>query len=387
MFWAIWAALSLAAGIGLAQRLGAGDKRALFLPGKTTDGHYQIELKCEACHAEPFGSSEGLQKACVGCHGAELEEAQDSHPQTKFTDPRNAARVESLDARLCVTCHSEHQPERTGTMGLSLPTDYCYECHQDIEEERPSHKGMAFDSCASAGCHNFHDNRALYEDFLVKHSGEPPLLSSPLRPSSDGKKCPSDARATLSSATALDECRTCHLRESESWLAGRHGMRVAQGLDPMQPAMARRPMKDEAAHLKLTCASCHVSRDSQSIAAREVDSCLGCHDDQHSRAYKGSAHFELLQLEETGRIARGAGVTCATCHMPRAEDDSGESWVNHNQNANLRPSEKMIRSVCGGCHGLAFSIDALASPALIESNFSGFPTSHVESVDFATARQ
>ena len=44
----------------------------------------------------------------------------------------------------------------------------------------PSHANLGFDSCASAGCHNFHDNRALYEDFLVKHAGEPWLASSPV---------------------------------------------------------------------------------------------------------------------------------------------------------------------------------------------------------------
>ncbi len=389
VLWALWAALSLAAGLGLAKRFQVGEDREVFLPGKTSHGHYQIELKCEACHTEPFGSSEGLQEACESCHSAELDEAQDSHPQTKFTNPRNAERVANLDARLCVTCHSEHQPERTGTMGLSLPEDYCYECHQDIAEERPSHEGLAFDSCANAGCHNFHDNRALYEDFLVKHAGEAPLLASPLRPLGAGKSCPAESRKNLTSDTALDECRDCHNRESQSWLEGRHGMRIAQGLSPMQPGMARLPMKEDAAHLELSCASCHANQGSeaQSLSAVGVDACLGCHNDRHSLAYKSSPHFELLQLEEAGRIARGGGVTCATCHMPRVEDDSGEMWVNHNQNANLRPNEKMIRSACGACHGLAFSIDALADPSLIENNFSGFPTGHVQSVDFAMARQ
>ncbi|MGN2393421.1 NrfA- nitrite reduction protein, partial [Pelomicrobium sp. G1] len=44
--------------------------------------------------------------------------------------------------------------------------------------ERPTHRGLAFDTCASSGCHNFHDNRALYEDFLVKHAAEPDVLEA-----------------------------------------------------------------------------------------------------------------------------------------------------------------------------------------------------------------
>jgi hypothetical protein len=51
--------------------------------------------------------------------------------------------------------------------------------------------------------------------------------------------------------------------------------------------------------------------------------------------------------------------------MPRVEwrdEDSGEKriLVQHNQNETLEPAEKMIRPVCLHCHGLGFSIDALA---------------------------
>jgi hypothetical protein len=80
-------------------------------------------------------------------------------------------------------------------------------------------------------------------------------------------------------------------------------------------------------------------------------------------------------------------VTCATCHLPRGPDDDGNLWVNHNQNDNLRPNEKMIRTACGTCHGLPFAIDALADPKLISRNFSGQPLLHVKSVDFALARE
>ena len=57
--------------------------------------------------------------------------------------------------------------------------DFCVACHsegdQDVRWDRPSHADLAFDTCASAGCHNYHDNRALYEDFLVEHAGGPAL--------------------------------------------------------------------------------------------------------------------------------------------------------------------------------------------------------------------
>jgi len=137
----IWSIGTALAAIGVTMLMfrpdfleGAPIERTVFLPGETTDGHYQIELACDACHGEAFADTEAMQAACVECHGAELKRVDDSHPQRKFTDPRNADRVASLDARWCVTCHQEHRPELTSTMGLSLPGDYCYRCHEKVGE-------------------------------------------------------------------------------------------------------------------------------------------------------------------------------------------------------------------------------------------------------------
>lgn len=40
-----------------------GDDWSMYLVGQTTAGHYQIELVCAACHTEPFGGMESLQKS------------------------------------------------------------------------------------------------------------------------------------------------------------------------------------------------------------------------------------------------------------------------------------------------------------------------------------
>lgn len=367
--------------------------RQLFLPGQTTDGHYQIEVSCVSCHTKEFTAPEDFQAACVKCHGPELDESQDSHPESKFTDPRNADRVAQLDARSCVTCHSEHQPERTGTMGLSLPGDYCHRCHQDIAEERPSHVGLPFDSCASVGCHNFHDNRAIYEDYLVKRAGEPTVLALAVRPTKSSADCPSERRAQRNEPGAVAECAQCHKAEAEAWWASRHGMRLSLELPAMTPGDARLPMKTASESQQLGCGSCHGGdpnapqpQAERSVRWVEIEACLGCHDDQHSRVYKQSRHFELFELEQSKRVAVGSGATCATCHLPRVKDEDGNLRVDHNQNHNLRPVEKQVRTVCGNCHGLAFSLDALADPKLLANNFSGQPSVHVKSVDWALAR-
>ncbi|MCY3624961.1 MAG: NrfA- nitrite reduction protein [Candidatus Dadabacteria bacterium] len=427
IFWGFLISLNLLLAGFFIWRLQTDNQQA-FLPGKATHGHHQIELACEACHI-PF---EGVpQQACIDCHAKELEIANDSHAESVFTDPRSLAELELLNARLCVSCHVEHHPEMVTTMGVTVPDDHCFHCHFDIAEQRPTHTEMDFNTCAAAGCHNYHDNRALYEDFLLQHSDEPGLLATPLVAERDEPEAvgpllssrehdaPTDrevdpallaewagtvhARAGVncsnchvgespgarwSDSLTHEACESCHENEVSGFLAGKHGMRLASGLSPMSPSLARLPMDPEAAQRELGCTSCHGAHEFDTAQAA-VDSCLGCHTDTHSNSYKDSLHFELWQAEASGLGAPGSGVSCATCHLPREthkKSDDKRVLVQHNQNMNLQPNEKMIRGVCMKCHGLPFSIDALADPVLIERNFKGQPSRHVESVDMAVQR-
>jgi hypothetical protein len=420
--------------------------RTLFLIGRTTDGHHQIELACDSCHTSAFGGGEVLQKACMQCHGEALAQANDSHPRSKFTDPRNANRVAILDARYCVTCHREHRPGITLAMGLTLPGDYCFKCHETISKERPSHKDLAFDSCASGGCHNFHDNRALYEDFLAAHLHEVPLKADarvavsdrnadaawverakaaldrvPAVPAASGKPtdpailhdwettlhakagvacvdCHMTKPAGTLAAQWIDKpghasCAGCHAAETAGFVAGRHGMRLAAGLSvpltPMSPAMARLPMRADAHDATLGCVTCHGAHRFD-VRRAAVEACTGCHADEHTRNYAKSAHAAAWEAERAGARPAGQGVSCATCHMPR-EIHRGEQGdrvlAQHNQNMNLRPNEKMVRSVCLNCHGLGLAIDALADPDVVRSNFTLLPSRHVESLDWVERRQ
>ena len=401
-----------------------------LLPGTTTHGHYQIELACNACHTEFLGVK---QNACVECHGAELKAEKDTHPASKFNDPTNAERLEKLDAQKCITCHREHVPDRTHEMGLSLPQDYCFHCHEDVAEQRPSHVGMSHDSCSTAGCHNYHDNKALYEKFLFTNVDQKDVLDDPavelrnfidkwtrqnqattkslastdadappdllLRPivedwsvtahAAAGVNCrdchdtaSADGKVTQwKNKIGLESCKKCHAKESETFLAGRHGMRVAQGMSAMRPIMARLPMHEDSAHKELSCAACHAShRYDTKFAA--VEACIRCHNDEHTNNYTESIHYELWKKELSGTEKVGTGVSCATCHMPRV-DDGDMVYVQHNQNYNLRPNEKMIRSVCMKCHGLEFSLNSLADSLLIQNCFQGQSSVNIESAQMA----
>ncbi|GAB1261577.1 cytochrome c3 family protein [Aurantivibrio plasticivorans] len=435
--WLIWGLVTVAlGGYYVYQFEGAEDKSALLI-GDTSHGHFQIEMACSSCHTDPFGGPEILQNACLNCHQDELKAADDSHPKSKFTDPRNADRVKILDARYCITCHTEHDKDNTLDMGLTIPEDYCFHCHQEIFEERPSHEGMGFETCATSGCHNYHDNRALYEDFLIEHGTKPAMLPTQELPAlvsdkEDNQLTLSEADAPLEhqNATAMSEwhesahaqkgvqcsdchqpqhsdswiekpgiaeCSTCHTDEATSFTQGKHGMRLSSTLDtplnPVTPALVSSngtPLAFNPETMNQThgCNTCHGAHTFNTQSAA-VNACLSCHSDDHSQAYINSPHAALWEKEITGTAEPGTGVSCATCHMPReVHDDFGNITVSvqHNQNANLRPNEKMIRSVCMNCHGLGFSIDALADDSLINSNFHGQPTNHIPSIDMAIER-
>jgi len=446
--WLIWLIVSLGTAGALGFTIFEGRDKTLFMPGALSAGHHQLAEDCGSCHSDAFGGGEVLQQGCVDCHGDARVKPFDSHPRSKFTDPRNADRLAKIDALQCITCHTEHTPEITRKNGVTQPLDVCFHCHADVGKERPSHDGMAFDSCTNAGCHNFHNNRALYTDFLVKHMDEPALKERPKVPAREfatvldeiieyprdhypvqalklndrdsppdispdpqierdwaetahaaaGVNCSAchqirNAKGMLGSWVdnpGVEGCKTCHTHEVARFTQGKHGMRLAVGLPPMRPAMAMMPMHDDAAHKELDCSSCHAGHRFDTPYAA-VDACLSCHADQHSLAYQGSPHHDLWNAEKRGEGKPGSGVSCATCHMPRIDFDVSD-WlsrklVDHNQSATLSPNSKMIRPACLHCHGLGFSIDALADQKLIDNNFVGGPSVHVESIDLARADQ
>lgn len=448
IYWVVWLVASLAAAAAFGYTLFEGHDKTVFMPGDLSPGHHQLADRCDVCHTEAFGGGEVLQQACVDCHGDVRVKPFDSHPRAKFTDPRNADRLEKINALNCVSCHSEHRPEITRKDGVTQPRDVCFHCHADVGENRPSHEGMSFESCTSAGCHNFHDNRALYTDFLVKHMDDPvtrekarvparefadileeiieyprdayPVqqlaamdIDAPEEKAADpqvmrdwletrhaaaGVNCtachqpqaPDGTAGEWQDSPGMPACNTCHQVEVDRFGDGKHGMRLAVGLPPMGPEDALLPMKEDAAHRDLTCNSCHGAHRYDSRTAA-VEACLDCHADEHSLAYEGTTHHALWQSEKSGELPSGSGVSCATCHMPRIDVDVSD-WmsrkvVEHNQSATLSPNSKMIRPACLHCHGLGFAIDALADRALIDRNFDAHPGVSVESIALARADQ
>ena len=434
--WGIMMVLTLVLALYLLFALNSkGQEERVFMPGPVTHGHHQIEMQCSVCHTEDMAVK---QDSCLQCHAEELKRVNDSHPVIKFKDPRNAKRLEHVDARYCISCHKEHQPHETNAMGVTLPNDYCYHCHENVGENRPTHKGLDHQSCATAGCHNFHDNSALYESFIARHMDAPDFSEEAIMRARDfykvhykevhgallteaeanhpasvktSKEILHDWSSTAHAAAGVNctschnmknpetgkiawvdkpdhtSCATCHKNETTGFLEGKHGMRLAQGLTPMTPAMAKIPMHADAAHKELSCVSCHNDHTFDTRYAA-VNACASCHNDQHTQNYFNSQHYRLWEAELSGAGEKNSGVSCATCHMPRVtRTEFGEDFtmVDHNQNNYLRPNEKMIRSSCIECHGLPFILNALADEELIKQNFVGRPSVTVDSVEMTRA--
>jgi len=397
-------------------------------------------MECAVCHTEEkvkniFTSSGVPTSACINCHGDALDHFSDSHPVIKFKNPENAIYLKQLNVRDCITCHREHDQKITGEMAVTVPKDYCAHCHQDVLETYPSHKGLAFDSCSNAGCHNYHDNMALAPSYLLKGYGKEDFLEQKNilvsnrkeRIGYDGFKfkaalsesdadAPSNINADAASLAKAKEdwhhsahgaagvncsdchqpkdtpqwiekpkaeqCSTCHSHEVHDYKQGKHGMRLAHDkLDPLKVSMARIPMHEAAGHKALDCNACHQTHKYDTKLAA-YDSCIQCHNDEHTQNYTKSKHFKLWKNEKSGHKPVGSGVSCATCHMPKVKR-GGDVVVNHDQTANLRPNEKMMREVCTDCHGLQFALNAITDPELVKNNFSSKPTKHHEGIDWA----
>ena len=356
IFQVCWVLATLAAVGAVAVWMTVGGDREVLLIGETTDAHHQFELACESCHAAPVFASraaamKGLNKACRACHEDELKAADDSHPRKKFRNPRMAAYWEPLDGRLCTTCHVEHRPEITRKGAVTVAMDFCVACHsegdQDVRTARPSHVDLAFDTCASSGCHNYHDNRALYADFLVKHADQPWLAATPVHalaalhraqePPDAESLGRGDARApaaALADAMALDHwagsghaaagvncagchapevasgaplaeieagwiaappltvCRDCHKREVKTFALGRHGMR-------QHPEIAR-------------------PRDA-------ADTVLGAVLPESVTDWLADAPHPVRMTVDEARLpmradAAHSSLDCGTCHQPHAVD-------------------------------------------------------------------
>lgn len=184
-----------------------------------------------------------------------------------------------------------------------------------------------------------------------------------------------------------ESCQSCHQQAVDTFLLGKHGIRLLEDESPLTPAMARLPMKSAAHDLQMTCSSCHDAHSVNTLQAA-VDSCLTCHNDTHSLNYGNSQHAQLFAADRSLPRPSATAVSCATCHLPRHEVTTGSGpvvQVNHNNTYTLLPRDRMVKEVCMNCHGVEYSYNSIFDDALVEANFDQPPTLSLETFDLVRA--
>lgn len=165
-------------GLGVAS-LSVPSMKVSLAHGPIQSGHADVD--CSQCHIVPdatwrqqiqanlryamgirvdpvdFGYHVVTSDTCLGCH----ERPNERHPIYRFREARFQHSDMTIDATSCLSCHSEHQNER------SFATfDFCKSCHGSLELKNDpldvSHTSLItenrWDTCL--GCHDFHGNHA-----------------------------------------------------------------------------------------------------------------------------------------------------------------------------------------------------------------------------------
>ena len=181
-----------------------------------------------------------------------------------------------------------------------------------------------------------------------------------------------------------ESCRSCHETEVETFLLGKHGIRLLEGQTALTPALAHLPMQAAAHNKQMNCNACHDVHSVKTLPAA-VDSCLTCHKDRHSLNYKNSKHAQLFLDEGTLPQPSTVSTTCATCHLPRQTTESGTVVVNHNNTLTLKPRDRMVKEVCMKCHGMEYAYNSIFDDDLVESNFARPPTLSMDTLKMMQA--
>lgn len=184
-----------------------------------------------------------------------------------------------------------------------------------------------------------------------------------------------------------ENCQSCHEQAVDTFLLGKHGIRLLEGETPLMPALARLPMQPNAHDLQMTCSTCHDAHSVNTLPAA-VDACLTCHSDSHSLNYENSQHAQLFAADRSLPRPSGTSVSCATCHLPRYElkrGDSSITFVNHNNTYTLLPRDRMVKDVCMTCHGVEYSYNSIFDDDLVEANFDKPPSLSLETFDLVRA--
>ncbi len=186
-----------------------------------------------------------------------------------------------------------------------------------------------------------------------------------------------------------ESCKSCHTEAVDTFLLGKHGIRIQEGESPLTPAMAHLPMQTEAQDRVMNCNTCHDVH-SVNTQTAAVDACLTCHNDTHSQNFQNSKHAQLWQQDIKLPRPSAQAVSCATCHLPRHDigtKNKPQVVVNHNNTYTLLPRDRMAKEVCMNCHGMEYAFNSIFDDDLVVSNFARPPTEKLTTLEMIRASE
>jgi nitrate/TMAO reductase-like tetraheme cytochrome c subunit len=304
------------------------------------------EKICAKCHEQVrvHEKMEGLE--CLSCHNFLAERGEDHELRPSASDCRTChgeqhenekAKLISLEsvhgALDCRRCHSPHQSEdlRPGTR--------CTTCHKGefrkIAERGPEkhrdcascHEPHATRDAAGARCVSCHEDHERGAARL--HSGRCETCHLPHTFRGDGRDC---SACHADKATALfenapkkhDRCDGCHAPHGDRAGARTCARCHAKQDKPTHVAKHRECTSCHQPHGKkpepnAPCASCHDKQ-----AAKDHESCRGCHATIHGEPETGAAACARCHTGELNRT-RIAGtperhMVCDSCHPVHTTD-------------------------------------------------------------------
>ncbi len=108
--------------------------------------------------------------------------------------------------------------------------------------------------------------------------------------------CHGSHEGTFIAQPSSEQCRSCHARQVEAFLASGHGPERAPGM---------------------RCISCHEVHETDRQLARSVTLCIGCHlDSEHVRGYPDSRMGMTFMREGYDENGDLRAPDCIYCHMP-----------------------------------------------------------------------
>jgi predicted CXXCH cytochrome family protein len=248
--------LPLLAVLGIAVFWGvdyARQEKARYNPGPLAVVHATWDQNCTACHvdAQPLGGNNWLASLSHATHGA------DAQCQHCHAAPPHHSKERAADVPGCTGCHREHQGRQADL--LRVASAHCTRCHQDLPAHLSPGATAAFQNVT-----RFDGEAAHHPEFRVLREKDPGHVEFNHR---------------------------LHMMPGLRAQAGSSVPFTLQDIPaPLRERYRLPGQGDDAAPVRLECASCHRSTGAYMTPVTYENHCQACHPlDVPSKLDKGSS--------------------------------------------------------------------------------------------------